>query len=287
MPVFEEEYDDGDDMTEEVVFIVALIVTFNPDERLFLSLESVQSIANHVVIVDNDSSDKSFMDHLKSDFNKNTITILELQTNLGIGGALNYGVEYIKSNFSVDYVFTLDQDTVLVENNLGNIIKEANERFNRIGIIALGTDKTLEKTDYKEIRYVITSGNLVRVEIFNNVKYREEFFMDQVDFDFDYEVRKCGYRIILVDGYLIDHRLGIKLKKRAYEPPFRLYYIIRNSTVLLMERKIPFTIYAYQIIYWTRSSIFHDGIVRYSRTLILGIIDGLARKLGKKIDFQK
>ena len=191
----------------------------------------------------------------------------------------------MQHTFKVDYILTLDQDTILVEKKLLDIIGDANGKFYGIGIIALGTNKTKRTIDYKEIKYVITSGNLVRVEVFNNLKFREEFFMDQVDFDFDYEVRKCGYKIILADGCLIDHRLGIKLRRLVYEPQFRIYYIIRNSTVLLMEGKMPLTNYMSQIAYWSLSSILHDGIVRYSRTLIIGVIDGFSKKLGQKMDF--
>ena len=276
-----------DNMAEKKACIIALIVTFNPDERFFLSLEAVHMVVNQVVIVDNHSSDRSFISLIKNNFNEKSLRILELSRNLGIAGALNYGVDYIKNNFKVDYILTLDQDTILLEKKLKDIIEEANGKFHRIGIIALGANKTKKTINYREIKYVITSGNLVRVEVFSNLKFREEFFMDQVDLDFDYEVRKRGYKIVLADGYLIDHRLGIKLGRLAYEPQFRIYYIIRNSTVLLMERKIPITSYMSQIAYWTLSSILHDGIVRYSRTLITSVIDGLSKKLGQKMDFTK
>ena len=142
-------------------------------------------------------------------------------------------------------------------------------------------NKTEKSIQYREINNIITSGNLVRAEVFINLQFREEFFMDQVDFDFDYEVRKLGYRIILADGYLIDHRLATRVGKLLYEPQFRMYYIIRNSTVLLIEGKIPITNYLWQIAYWSFSSILHDGIVRFSKIFIVGIIDGLSRKLGK------
>lgn len=274
-------------MTEKGICIAALIISFNPDERLLISLENVQNVANKVVIVDNNSSDKSFIEHIRSKFNANILTILGLSRNLGIAGALNYGVKYIKDNFNVDYILTLDQDTIIVRHDIGTVIKAANEMFDKIGIIALGTNKTERTIDYKEIKYVITSGNLVQVEVFNNLKFREEFFMDQVDFDFDYEVRKRGYKIILADGCFVDHRLGIKLRRLVYEPQFRIYYIIRNSTVLLMEGKMPLTNYMSQIAYWSLSSILHDGIVRYSRTLIIGVIDGFSKKLGQKMDFTK
>ena len=268
-------------MTEKKICVVALIVTFNPNERLLLSLENLKSVVIHVVIVDNDSSDKSLMDHIKTNFNEKVLTILELSSNLGIAGALNHGIKYIKEQFNIDYILTLDQDTIIIQHDIDAVIRDANQMFDKIGIIALGMNKTGELIRYREIDYVITSGNLVRVEIFNILQFREEFFMDQIDFDFDFEVRKLGYKIILADGNLIDHRLGIKFGKLIYEPQFRIYYIIRNSTVLLTERKLPITNYVSQIAYWSLSSVLHDGIVSYSKIFIEGIIDGISRKLGK------
>lgn len=262
-------------------FIAALIVTFNPDERLFLSLENVQRIADKIVIIDNDSSDKSFIGHIRSNFNKNMPTILEQKTNLGIAGALNHGIQYLKENFKVDYVLTLDQDTILVEHDLNKIIAEANQRFDKIGIIALGERNTVS-VGYKEINYVITSGNIVLMEVFNNLKFREEFFMDQVDFDFDYNIRKYGFRIILAEGRLIDHRLGVKVGKLSYEPPLRIYYIIRNSTVLLMESKLPFYIYVIQILAWFPSSFIQFGIFRLSKIFVKAVLDAMHRNLGPK-----
>ena len=221
-------------MIEKESLIAALIITFNPDERLLLSLENVQRVTKHVVIVDNDSDDKRFVDRLKKNFNENILRVLELPHNLGIAGALNYGVKYIKDNFNTGYILTLDQDTIIVAYNIEAVILEVNQRFDKVGIIALGTNKTKKLIDYREVKTMITSGNLVRAEVFNHLKFREEFFMDQVDFDFDYDLRKLGYKIILADGYLIDHRLGTKLGNLPHEPLFRVYYIIRNSTVLLI-----------------------------------------------------
>lgn len=262
--------------------MVALIVTFNPDQRLLKSVEVLKNSVNYVVIVDNCSTDKSILLKLIEYCKTGFLTVLELNANRGIAGGLNYGVEYLKAKPKVAFVLTLDQDTILVENDLIRIIGEADRRFDNIGIISLGLKKG-NSDEYKEIKHSNTSGNIVRMEVFNTLRFREEFFMDQVDYDFDYEVIKNGYRIVLADWFLIDHKLGVKRGKLIYEPPSRLYYIIRNSTVLLIEKKMSILEYGHQILYWSLSSILHDGIFQYFKILITGLIDGLTRKLGKKI----
>ena len=267
----------------EKMNIVALIITYNPDERLFQSLDKLLGLLNKVVIVDNCSNSKVFINELKNKFNGNFLTILELSKNLGIAGGMNHGVEFIKNTFCVDYILTLDQDTILLTDNLFKIIEEANQIYDSIGILALGTHRINNKSNYIETNYVISSGNLVDINIFNELKFREEFFMDQVDFDFDFEVRKRGYKIIIANDNLIDHRLGLKEGKLNYEPQFRVYYIIRNSTVLLMEGKLPIFNYLRQIINISRSATLHDGIFKHARTLIAGISDAFSRKLGENM----
>lgn len=268
-------------MNKKEYSIVILIITYNPDQRFLFSLETAKKVGNHVVIVDNNSNDKSFIKNIRENLDAKNITILELQSNRGIAGALNCGVKYIKDNFNIEYILTLDQDTIIVSNNIGTIITEANKRFDRVGIIALGTNDTKKLIDYKEVKKVITSGNLVKLEVFNSLRFREEFFMDQVDFDFDFDVRNLGYKIIIANGDLIDHRLGNKIGNLFYEPLDRVYYIVRNSTILLFERKISYSEYIYQILFWSRSSIINDGFIRYIKTFIKGINDAFSRRLGK------
>lgn len=75
--------------------------------------------------------------------------------------------------------------------------------------------------------------------LFDNIKFREEFFVDQVDFDFCYKVKQKGYLILDSNQGGLEHQLGIS---HAYfnKPQWRQYLIIRNSTVLLYEQKIHF-----------------------------------------------
>lgn len=261
--------------------IVALIITYNPDERLIMCVESLIKAVCNVLIIDNNSTNKIFLANLQPYFKLNYITIIELDVNRGIAGALNYGVDFIKNNFQADYVLTLDQDTILVKKSLIEVIKEVNERFNSVGIIALGTKKTEKPINYREIKYYITSGNLVNLDVFKTLRFREEFFIDQVDIDFDYEVIRSGYKIVIADGPFINHRLGTKVGILHYEPPIRLYYIIRNSTVLLTEKKLPFANYLYQLLFFSFSSLIHDNVIKNARVLIIGFIDGLNRNLGK------
>ncbi|MEM3334031.1 MAG: glycosyltransferase [Thermoplasmata archaeon] len=261
--------------------IIALIVTFNPDERLLLSIGNLKDVVSHIVIVDNNSSDENFIKSLNDQIER-ALTILNLSENFGIAYALNHGIKYILERFSVDYILILDQDTILIEKNLGKLIHDVEKCWSNVGIISLGDRKIDKKNYFREAKYVITSGSLIKREVLTKVRFRDEFFMDQVDFDFDFNVIKLGYSIISVTGHLIDHRLGIKLGRITYEPPIRFYYIVRNSTVLLLERKLPLSLYLFQIINWSKALILYDGLLKYIRVLSIGFFDGLKKNLGKK-----
>ena len=262
--------------------IVALIVSFNPDQRLISAVKSLDGKLDNIVIIENNSTKKDVIKQLQNGLNNPNVVILELDSNRGIAGALNYGIEYIERNFSADYILTLDQDTIIMVHDLKNLIFEANKRWNNVGIIAMGSKETHRGHGYRERKYAITSGNIVSVEIFRKTRFREEFFMDQVDFDFDYNVRRLGYRIILAEGRLMDHRLGVKIGKLSYEPPTRIYYMVRNSTVLFVEGKLPLYMYINQILSWSLSSMLKVGPFKLFRILLKALFDALNRNLDQK-----
>jgi len=65
-----------------------------------------------------------------------------------------------------------------------------------------------------------------------------------------------------------------------YEPPWRYYYIIRNSTRLLIEGRIDFTFYRWQLISWGIRILLTDGPWRLIKPLGLGIIHAILNELG-------
>jgi len=78
-----------------------------------------------------------------------------------------------------------------------------------------------------EVRYGIFSGTLIRADVAFRVCCRDDFFLDQADFDMYSRIRKPGYFTLSVNCKLVDHRLGtvrwskILHKLIDYEPPWR------------------------------------------------------------------
>jgi rhamnosyltransferase len=86
------------------------------------------------------------------------------------------------------------------------------------------------------IGYAITSGNLVRVSLFDQIGlYDEGFFIDCIDFDFCLRLRRAGYAVHRVPAALMQHQLGEPVevpnavrKFYALHSPVRRYYMYRN-----------------------------------------------------------
>ena len=86
------------------------------------------------------------------------------------------------------------------------------------------------------VSYAITSGNLVRMDVFDKTGlYDEGMFVDQLDFDFSLRVRKAGFGIYRVAKATLYHELGDAGAPRTFlgrfhtfHSPLRRYYSYRN-----------------------------------------------------------
>lgn len=265
--------------------IAALIVTHDPDDRLFQSVSRLTNSVDTIVLIDNNSSHRAVIDKIRSIVPEDRLSMINLTDNLGIAYALNAGVKYIQSLALYSYVITLDQDTILLVDNLKVIIERANKFLPHVGAIELSAKAYSAQSEFVEIESAITSGKIMNLEVFKSVKYREEFFLDQIDVDLDFDLKKAGFMIVAYNRESIDHKLGVGGEKTVFEPGYRLYYIIRNSTVMLIEGKIGVHFYTRQIRYWTVNLFKEKGLCAVLKPFTFGFLHGLQRKLGKNSGF--
>jgi len=158
----------------------------------------------------------------------------------------------------------------------------------KIGAILLGSRGSTCKV--RECRYGIFSGTLIKTEIASKVCCRDDFFLDQADFDMCSRIRDLGLLTLIIDCKLVDHRLGQQVwipiishrlhKPVSYEPPWRYYYIVRNSTRLLVEGKMDVAFYVYQLIAWGTRILLKDGVRAFVKSFALGLVHGLVNRLG-------
>jgi GT2 family glycosyltransferase len=106
--------------------VCAVIVTYG--ERAELVKKTVNSAknegVNHVIIIDNNSAEKSFkeLQKLKKN-NPSFITLKKLSKNRGSAGGFKAGLEVASKRQDADYFLCLDDDNFLTKNSLQNLLK--------------------------------------------------------------------------------------------------------------------------------------------------------------------
>ena len=274
--------------------VIAVVVSFNGGEKTIETFKALSKVLRRVVIIDNGSSPES-LSRLHEVISP-PHSVIELGANFGIGRALNIGIEHAKSE-GFKWVLTMDQDTIIQKDLLVSY-----ERFvNSTPDAAILTPtlsifgKPPKFNDSRKLEYAITSGNLVRLDVYEKAGlYNEDLFIDKVDFEFCLRARRWGFEIFQVKDALIFHELGEQhdnagVLGRFYtaHSPLRRYYMSRNSCYLISRyfRFFPFLILKFAI-----SNFFYIiSIWRFEdrqaaktsmRYMIRGAFDCLKNKYG-------
>jgi rhamnosyltransferase len=213
--------------------IGAIIVSYNGNDVITDTVKAIVPQVGHVVIIDNGSDDLtvSVLSSLKRSFN---VEILRLQSNLGIAAALNVGVDCLL-NRGFEWAITLDQDSTPNANMVEEFVAfhATNQEVNFMCPVIQALDEEVHVNT--SVLTAITSGNLVKISLINDVGgYDEGFFIDSVDFDFCLKVAMRGEDVIRVCQARMQHQLGDPAKSMLINnfytnhSPVRRYYIYRN-----------------------------------------------------------
>lgn len=253
--------------------ILAIVVTYNPDLSVLRSLlKSLFAQVDNLVIVDNNSFNKSDIYRLSRDFSS---CICEFSDdNAGIGFAINKGVQ-IAYSLGVDFVLLVDQDSIFTPNSIlllvsrfskktfhnNKCIAAVGPRFVdaqkgvfsehvKFGLTKIGRIPCRENQHYVSTDFLITSGSLIPLHVLDDVGPMDEtLFIDHVDTEWCLRAKSKGYELLGDCEALMEHDLG-EYRKRIWffrwrEVPvhkaFRYYYIFRNSVLLYRRKYIPWS----------------------------------------------
>lgn len=231
--------------------IYAGIVSYNPElKRLQENISAIQCQMSAVVIFDNGSNNINEIQMLVSKFMN--VVLLKSERNLGIAAALNQLMQWGYEK-KYDWMLSLDQDSVCeknfvkkmtpylaVEQNLGVVAPVIMDR--NIGVVGHNP-----KSEYAHVNTCITSGSFSRISAWKEIgKYDESMFIDSVDFEYCYRMRKYGYGVIQVRDVQLLHELGKSQKKRVGlwkinitgHSAFRKYYIARNNVYYPLKHRL-------------------------------------------------
>lgn len=216
----------------------AICVVFNPIVEDFLdNLKRYAPFFQELIVIDN--SNHINYDLLHQLIPIENVTYVPLEKNEGIGRAQNIAMGYL-SNF-IDKICFFDQDSWASEEDL-NEVTTLLSMHSTYGLLALSTEYSLhlDKSRIIEVDEVISSGSIILREVFEHLGgFDEDLFIDFVDYEFCWRMRKAGYRIGIVAGTQLTHQVNSpQIYKHTISAPFRDYYVFRNAIVLLKQNRV-------------------------------------------------
>jgi len=231
--------------------VAGTIILYNPDVSVAGNIDKIISQTDHLFIIDNSDRKADWLDDLLSGNSK--VSYHGLGGNRGIGYALNFASRLAKkSNYR--YLLTMDQDSTppsdLVSGMLSRIPNL--ETLGLAGPLISPKESYQPVSETEEIDSLFTSGCVVNLMAWEAVGgYRDDFFIDHVDFEFCLRLRKAGYKNYRINAVWMDHQLG-NLKRHSllgkmFYPSnhhqLRWYYMTRNRRFVRQQYRTDFPDY--------------------------------------------
>jgi rhamnosyltransferase len=234
--------------------VCAVIVTYRPVAAVRDNIDAIRRQVGRVVVVDNDASAAS-RELLATWAGDPAVELIFNAENAGIAAALNQGVERaLAGNF--DWVATFDQDSAIPAGFVAGLIAgwAGFPGREKVAVVApLYRDRNLDfvyspsgpltKAAMHDavVSVTATSGNLVSIRALRAAGgFREDFFIDCVDFEFCLRYRRQGWKILEVRNVVLEHEQGRWEERRLgwKRPRFndygaqRRYYQARNRLIM-------------------------------------------------------
>ena len=271
--------------------IAGVVVLYNYNEEIINNIKTYSKYCTKIYGIDN--SDK-LNNNIKNEIVKiQNFEYINLKRNRGIAKALNVGLQKAKED-NFEWVLTMDQDSFFSDNLISYYKKLIEKQeSNKIAIISpvykIDRKKTKQYLGYKKIKYTMQSANLMNVRIWNEIgKFKEDFFIDVVDYEYCYRCIKNNYEIYQCGKALLNHKPGETKEKKilwlnykyGYCSPERIYYQSRN---LLWTAKKYHSINMYLILIMKLGKIIllFNNKKEFLKMYRRGVRDCLDEKFGK------
>lgn len=220
--------------------ICAITTTYYPDENIILeNFNRIKDYIDKYIIVDN--SDNYEFKMLNSIDN---IVIIQNKINSGVAKGINIGIEKV-SEYNPKYVVLFDQDSLSDKDMLpvmiNTIQKKENIRILTPNIVDYILNEEIHKKYFKidsdksikSIESTQLSGMIVEYDVLKIHKFNEKYFLNLVDSEWCWRVKKNGLEIFLQPSAKLFHSFGHGKKKFIkytfyYGKPFRMYYTTRD-----------------------------------------------------------
>ena len=296
--------------------ICAIAVTFHPElPRLAAVLSALQPQVGRIVIVNNGSGNDAALPALVAGF-ANT-TLVNLEQNLGIGAALNRGIQDA-CDAGFDTILLMDQDSIpsgTMVRDLWRGLETLLARGEKVAAIGprfldrhsghlsqhvvfagwrVGRTECRAANQPVAVDFLITSGSLVQLSALQSIGWFDEgLFIDHIDTEWVLRAKAKGYRTYGDCTAVMEHDLG-EYRRRIWlgrwrdvpiHKPFRYYYIFRNSMWLRCQ---PYTPPAWKRVDAARllqiagfMALFHPHRLQALSMMLRGLYDGIRGRMGQ------
>jgi len=232
----------------------AVIIAYHPEPRHLAALiTDLGDQVERIVVVNNGPAGTLTIPP------DSTTTVIQAETNLGVGAAINRGVASLLEH-RLDRALLLDQDSAVSPDLVATLSTHLDrEREAGAPIAAIGprirdhqdqrpapfvrfrlpfNRRLHHGRDSVPCDYLITSGCLIDLDHWEAIgPMREAWFIDNIDLEWCFRARRMGYLILGCFEAEIDHRIGERHRLLGLIPyrrhdPERLYTMMRNRVFL-------------------------------------------------------
>lgn len=245
-----------------------VVVTHHPDKAFSSRVQAIAGQVDALVMVDNGSDDEEVLALVALTASPN-VHLIRNQDNLGVAAALNQGMKWADER-GYRWLLALDQDSLVCEYMVEELIRVYRSCSTERRVAVIGSNfmdrdvgQPLISTpdagpgEWIDAKAVITAGSLISIEAAERIgPFRDEFFIDQVDFEYCLRARAKQLSVVISSRPLMEHGISVPrecrlLGKRFFAPntpPERHYYATRNQLALVRE-------YAFREPAWVFASV--------------------------------
>ena len=291
------------------VGICAVIVSYHPTTEIIENVVALLEQVDEVVIVDNGSGEEA-KGPLESLAGYPKVSATYNRENLGIAAALNIGVRHAKAA-GHQWVATFDQDSKVTPGMIRTMLLAYDTYPEKEKVASLSpryqnhstgqsaasrsTYPSGDALRYEEVLVVMTSGNLIKTDVFDRVGYFNELlFIDHVDSEFCLRCASHGYKILKVNDANLLHRTGApsqhrflgKLRSTSNHSIWRRYYMARNGIYVYKKFAFIYPLWvandAYRFLKAMIMLVLFEAEKRQKlRAINRGVMHGLSGRMGK------
>ena len=223
--------------------IDGVLVIYNPQKEMLDNIQRYYPLLSSLFVIDNSiTPNHYFVEEVKK---LDKVTYLSLEGNKGIAKALKEGL-LLAIEDQADYCLTIDQDSLFPLGKEKEIKEYLSKDNGDYGIISLNFNSDTSEKGIKEVDTWLTSGNFINIKNYQLISgFKEELFIDWVDFDLDEQFHSIGKKIGVIQEISLSHRIGESLIRRFLwkkfpvdnHLPVRYYYLYRNAEILHRNNK--------------------------------------------------